>query len=81
MSGPAALFLPDSAKHRADTQAARFLSGDTKDCGLCVSSFPVPLQKTMPQLPPHPDAGFVPYILVEEVMYRDASPWPVVEVG
>ena len=34
-----------------------------------------------PQLPPHPDAGFVPYILVEEVMYRDASPWPVVEVG
>jgi hypothetical protein len=29
-----------------------------------------------PQLPPHPDAGFVPYILVERVLYTAASPWP-----
>jgi hypothetical protein len=29
-----------------------------------------------PQLPPHPDAGFVPYILVEEVDYSPNAPWP-----
>jgi hypothetical protein len=29
-----------------------------------------------PQLPPHPDAGLVPYILVEEVTYSPNSPWP-----
>jgi hypothetical protein len=28
------------------------------------------------QLPPHPDAGFLPYILVEEVPYHASSPWP-----
>ena len=30
-----------------------------------------------PQLPPHPDAGFVPYILVEEVDYSPTAPWPM----
>ena len=30
-----------------------------------------------PQLPPHPDAGFVPYVLVEEINYSALSPWPV----
>lgn len=30
-----------------------------------------------PQLPPRPDAGFVPYILVEEINYTDTAPWPV----
>jgi hypothetical protein len=29
-----------------------------------------------PQIPPHPDAGFVPYILVESVTYSNALPWP-----
>ncbi len=29
-----------------------------------------------PQLPPHPDAGLVPFILVEEVRYSPDSPWP-----
>jgi len=29
-----------------------------------------------PQLPPHPDAGFVPYVLVEHVHYLPAAPWP-----
>jgi hypothetical protein len=29
-----------------------------------------------PQQPPHPDAGFVPYILVDKVAYEDHSPWP-----
>jgi hypothetical protein len=29
-----------------------------------------------PQALPHPDAGFVPYVLVEKVSYLDASPWP-----
>lgn len=29
-----------------------------------------------PQTPPHPDAGFVPYILVDKVKYSDLAPWP-----
>lgn len=29
-----------------------------------------------PQDAPHPDAGFVPYILVESVTYSNALPWP-----
>jgi hypothetical protein len=29
-----------------------------------------------PQLPPHPDAGLVPYILVEEIHYSPDAPWP-----
>jgi len=29
-----------------------------------------------PQLPPHPDAGFVPQLLVERVTYSDHAPWP-----
>jgi hypothetical protein len=29
-----------------------------------------------PQLPPHPDVGFVPYVLVEHVHYLPAAPWP-----
>ena len=28
-----------------------------------------------PQLPPRPDAGFVPYVLVEQVQYQAAPPW------
>ena len=30
-----------------------------------------------PQEPPHPDAGYVPYILVEKVSYLPSAPWPV----
>ncbi len=29
-----------------------------------------------PQLPPHPDAGFVPYVDVEKISYDDAASWP-----
>jgi hypothetical protein len=29
-----------------------------------------------PQAAPHPDAGFVPYILVENVAYSNVAPWP-----
>lgn len=29
-----------------------------------------------PQLPPHPDAGFVPYVLVERLNYLPTAPWP-----
>ena len=34
------------------------------------------LRPDTPQQPPHPDAGFVPYILVEQVSYEDNAPWP-----
>ena len=30
-----------------------------------------------PQAPPHPDAGYVPYILVEKVSYLPTAPWPL----
>jgi len=30
----------------------------------------------VPQSPPHPDAGFVPQLLVERVSYADVAPWP-----
>lgn len=30
-----------------------------------------------PQAPPHPDAGYVPYILVEQVNYVNGAPWPI----
>jgi hypothetical protein len=29
-----------------------------------------------PQLFPHPDAGFVPYVAVDYIHYRTAAPWP-----
>jgi hypothetical protein len=29
-----------------------------------------------PQEPPHPDAGYVPYIRVDKVNYTDTAPWP-----
>ena len=35
------------------------------------------LEKPDPvQLPPHPDAGFVPYVLVEKIKYESKAPWP-----
>jgi hypothetical protein len=34
-----------------------------------------------PQAAPHPDAGFVPQILVERVAYSDNAPWPVAADG
>ncbi len=34
------------------------------------------LKPDPPQTAPHPDAGFVPYILVEHVDYLPATPWP-----
>ncbi|HRT09061.1 MAG TPA: hypothetical protein P5233_11815, partial [Candidatus Paceibacterota bacterium] len=29
-----------------------------------------------PQQPPNPDAGFVPYVVADRVLYSDAAPWP-----
>jgi hypothetical protein len=34
------------------------------------------LRPDNPQLPPRPDAGFVPYYVVEELDYRSSAPWP-----
>lgn len=33
------------------------------------------------QLPPHPDAGFVPQILVDKVHYVAGPPWPFIDDG
>lgn len=35
------------------------------------------LRPDTPQSAPSPDAGFVPYLLVEKVAYSPAAPWPV----
>ncbi len=35
----------------------------------------------IPQAPPHPDAGFVPYILVDRVDYLNSAPWPAGAAG
>lgn len=34
------------------------------------------LRPDFPLEPPDPDAGFVPFIIVEEITYDDESPWP-----
>jgi hypothetical protein len=39
------------------------------------------LRPDAPQLPPAPDAGFVPFILVEKVKYSDDPPWPLAADG
>lgn len=39
------------------------------------------LRPDTPQLPPHPDAGYVPYILVERISYLPISPWPTEAAG
>jgi hypothetical protein len=39
------------------------------------------LRPDPPQLPPQPDAGFVPYVLVEHVSYLPSVPWPTNGVG
>jgi hypothetical protein len=30
-----------------------------------------------PQLPPRPDAGFVPYFVVDQLDYQSMPPWPI----
>lgn len=41
------------------------------------SSDSLQLEKPDPvQLPPHPDAGFVPFILVEKIKYENTNGWP-----
>lgn len=41
------------------------------------SGDPVELYRPDPvQLPPHPDAGYVPYIRVDKVNYSSSLPWP-----
>ena len=34
------------------------------------------LRPDAPQIPPHPDAGYVPYLIVDKVKYADVVPWP-----
>jgi hypothetical protein len=39
------------------------------------------LRPDRPQAPPQPDAGYVPYLLTDQVDYRDAAPWPAAADG
>ncbi len=46
------------------------------------SSDNLQLEKPDPvQLPPHPDAGFVPFVLVEKVKYENTNGWPTTASG
>lgn len=46
-----------------------------KDTGDSVQLF----KPDPPQEPPHPDAGFVPYIRVEKINYEPVPPWPAAD--
>lgn len=39
------------------------------------------LRPDPPQRPPQPDAGFVPYVLVEHAHYLPTAPWPTSGIG
>jgi hypothetical protein len=39
------------------------------------------LKPDAPQVAPSPDAGLVPYVLVERVHYHDKAPWPILADG
>jgi hypothetical protein len=39
------------------------------------------LKPDPPQMPPHPDAGFVPYVLADRVRYSPDAPWPGAAAG
>jgi hypothetical protein len=39
------------------------------------------LQPDTPQVAPHPDAGFVPYVVVENPFYDNGLPWPAAANG
>lgn len=39
------------------------------------------LRPDIPQAPPHPDAGFVPYYLADRVQYQPVAPWPSAAAG
>ena len=39
------------------------------------------LRPDSPQTAPHPDAGFVPYLLVERISFTDTNPWPAAADG
>ncbi|HXT41885.1 MAG TPA: lamin tail domain-containing protein [Candidatus Angelobacter sp.] len=52
-------------------------SGNLNNTGESIALF----KPDPPQLPPHPDAGFVPYVLVEEINYSALSPWPAGAAG
>lgn len=52
-------------------------SGNLNNTGESIQLF----KPDPPQLPPHPDAGFVPFVLVEQVNYSALLPWPVDAAG
>ncbi len=62
------------AKYGVGTNVAIFgpYAGNLDDLSATVQL----LQPDSPQTAPHPDAGFVPYVLVEAPSYTDGLPWP-----
>ncbi len=76
-------FNPDTDTAQAAAFRAKYaLPADTLLLGpwkgkLTNSGGTIDLVKPDPvQVPPHPDAGFLPTILVERLQYGDAAPWP-----
>ena len=47
-------------------------SGKLNNAGESVQLF----KPDPPQMAPHPDAGYVPYVLVDQINYSSTAPWP-----
>ncbi len=75
-------FSPTNASALSAFKTAYGLTGSVTVLGpwsgkLDNSSEGIEIQRPdTPQLPPANDAGFVPYIVVERVVYADLPPWP-----
>jgi len=73
MGDPAAL-ANFRAKYGLGTGVAVYgpYAGRLENQGETISLF----KPDTPQTAPHPDAGFVPYVLVDSINYSNALPWP-----
>jgi hypothetical protein len=73
LNDPLALaWFRNSFQVASNTQVLGPFGGSLANEGESIELF----QPDTPQAPPHPDAGFVPHVLIERVAYRPTDPWP-----
>lgn len=78
VANPAAL-AAFRAKYSLPAKALVFgpFSGNLRNAGEAIRL----VKPDAPQTAPKPDAGFVPHVLVEEIVYRNTAPWPAHAFG